>query len=300
MLREVRRDVTEIASVAAWYRVTMTAKRRFEGLVAWITGAGSGIGKALAIELANQGAIVAVSGRRRANLDEVVSAIAAANGKALPVPCDVTDEASLRAAVATIERAHGRIDVVVANAGFSVAGSIRSLTAADWRRQLDTNVTGAALTAAASLDALEKTKGRMVFVASVAAFTPSPRVGAYSASKAALRSLAQTLDIELHGSGVSVTIIHPGFVESEIAQVDNSGKHDATRVDKRPKNLMWPADRAARVMADAIWSRKLEFVFTGHGKVGAFVGQHLPGVLRFAMTRDGAKRATQNATKDAG
>lgn len=276
----------------------MAAKRRFDGLVVWITGAGSGIGKALAIELAAQGAIVAVSGRRRANLDDVVSAIAAASGRALPVPCDVTDESSLASAVKTILRELGKIDVVVANAGFSVAGPIRALSADDWRRQLDTNVVGAALTAKVSLDALTETKGRMVFVASVAAFTPSPRVGAYSASKAALRSLGQTLDIELHGTGVSVTIIHPGFVESEIAQVDNSGKHDPSRVDKRPKNLMWPADKAARVMASAIWSRKLEFVFTGHGKVGAFVGQHLPGVLRFAMTRDGAKRATKNATKD--
>lgn len=276
----------------------MAAKKRFDGLVAWITGAGSGIGKALAIELARQGATVVVSGRRRANLDDVVRAIEAVPGKALPVPCDVTDEGSLASAVKTIERELGRIDVVVANAGFSVAGPIRSLTAADWRRQLDTNVIGAALTATHALEALEKTKGRIVFVGSVSAFTPAPRVGAYSASKAALRSLGQTLDMELHGSGVSVTLIHPGYVESEIAQVDNAGKHDAARVDKRPKNLMWPADRAARVMASAIWSRKHEFVFTGHGQVGAFIGQHLPGVLRFAMTRSGTKKRVTQLTKD--
>lgn len=275
----------------------MAAKKRFDGLVAWITGAGSGIGKALAIELANRGATIAVSGRRRANLDDVVAAIASRSGKALPVPCDVTDESSLASAVRTIERELGRIDVVVANAGFSVAGPIRSLTAADWRRQLDTNVIGAALTATCALDALEKTKGRVALVGSVAAFMPAPRVGAYSASKAALRSLGQTLDIELHGTGVSVTILHPGYVESEIAQVDNEGKHDPSRADKRPKNLMWPADRAARTMADAIWSRDHELVFTGHGKVGAFLGQHLPDVVRFALTRSGAKKRVRSMTK---
>lgn len=275
----------------------MAAKKQFDGLVVWITGAGSGIGKALAIELARQGATIAASGRRRANLDEVVGAISATSGRALPVPCDVTDERSLADAARTIERELGRIDVVVANAGFSVAGPIRSLTAADWRRQLDTNVIGAALTATCALDALEKTKGRIVLIGSVAAFTPAPRVGAYSASKAALRSLGQTLDIELHGTGVSVTIIHPGYVESEIAQVDNAGRHDPARPDKRPKNLMWPADRAARVMAGAIASRKHEFVFTGHGQVGAFVGQHLPGVLRFAMTRSSAKKRVRAMTK---
>lgn len=275
----------------------MAAKKRFDGLVTWITGAGSGIGKALAIEMARQGATIAVSGRRRSNLDEVVRAIEGEGGKALPVPCDVTDEASLASAVATIEKALGRIDIAVANAGFSVGGPIRTLTAADWRRQLDTNVIGAALTATAALDALEKTKGRIVFVGSVAAFTPAPRVGAYCASKAALRLLAQTLDIELHGTGVSVTLIHPGYVESEIAQVDNEGKHDAARVDKRPKNLMWPADRAARVMAGAIAGRKHEFVFTGHGQLGAFIGQHLPGMVRFALTRTGAKKRARQMTK---
>ncbi len=275
----------------------MAAKKRFDGLVVWITGAGSGIGRALAIELARQGATIAVSGRRRANLDDVVHAIEAIAGRALAVPCDVTDETSLADAVRAIGRELGRLDVVVANAGFSVAAPIRALTKDDWRRQLDTNVIGAALTASCALPALEKTRGRVVFVASVSAFVPAPRVGAYSASKAALRSIGQTLDLELAGSGVSVTLIHPGFVESEIAQVDNLGVHDPSRADKRPKNLMWPADRAARVMADAIWARKHEFVFTGHGRVGAFVGQHLPGVLRLAMTRGGAKNRMNEVTK---
>jgi short-subunit dehydrogenase len=101
-----------------------------------------------------------------------------------------------------------------------------------------------------------------------------------------------SLAVELHGTGVSVSILHPGFVESEIAQVDNEGRHDPSRIDKRPKNLMWPADRAAKSMADALASRKREHVFTGHGKVGAFLGQHTPGLLHFAMTRGGAGAVT--------
>ncbi len=273
------------------------ATRRFDGLVTWITGAGSGIGKALALELASRGSIVAVSGRRAGYLEEVAREIEAQGGRALAVPCDVTEEVELEHAVMRIVEELGRLDVAIANAGFSVSGAIRSLSAEDWRRQLDTNVVGAALTAKFAIPALEKTKGRMVLVGSVAAFTPSPRVGAYSASKAALRSMGQTLDIELHGTGVSVTLIHPGFVESEIAQVDNQGRFDASRADKRPKNLMWPADRAARVCANAIHARKHEFVFTGHGKIGAFLGQHTPGVLRFAMTRAGGKKRAESVTK---
>ena len=273
------------------------AARRFDGLVTWITGAGSGIGKALALEFVSRGSVVAVSGRRADYLEEVAREIESKGGKALAVPCDVTEEAEVERAVARIAGELGRLDVAIANAGFALAGSIRTLTAEDWRRQFDTNVVGAALTAKYAVPELEKTKGRIAMVASVAAFTPSPKMGAYSASKAALRSLGQTLDIELHGTGVSVTVIHPGFVESEIAQVDNQGRFDAARVDKRPKNLMWPAERAARVCADAIHARKHEFVFTGHGKLGAFLGQHTPGVLRFAMTRGGAKKRAESLTK---
>lgn len=268
------------------------ASRSLEGKVAWITGAGSGIGRALANELAGRGATVAVSGRRVGNLEEVAKEIERAGGHALAVPCDVTDEDDVARAVAQIVGELGRLDVCVANAGFSVAGSISQLTAEDWRRQLDTNVVGAAVTAKHALPHLEKTHGRIALVASVSAFVQAPKLGAYGASKAALRAIGQTLSLELHGTGVSCTVIHPGFVESEIAQVDNQGRHDPARADKRPKNLMWSAEDAARVMADAIIARKREHVFTAHGKLGAFLGQHAPGLMHFAMTRGpGAKRA---------
>lgn len=263
----------------------------FDGKVAWITGAGSGIGKALALELARRGAVVALSGRRVAHLEEVAREIERAGGRALPVACDVTDEDDVARAVAQIVTELGRLDVCVANAGFSVMAPIAKLSAEDWRRQLDTNVVGAAITAKHALPHLRETGGRVALVASVSAFVPAPNLAAYNASKAALRAIGLTLAAELHGTGVSCTLLHPGFVESEIAQVDNQGRHDASRVDKRPKNLMWPADRAARVMADAIAARKLEHVFTGHGKVGAFVGQHAPGLLHLALTRGPGARS---------
>jgi NAD(P)-dependent dehydrogenase (short-subunit alcohol dehydrogenase family) len=171
------------------------------------------------------------------------------------VTCDVTDEDDVKRAADVVAKELGGMHVAIANAGFSVAGKLENLSAEDWRRQLDTNVVGAAMTCRYSLPHLRETKGRIALVGSVAAFTPAPKIGAYCASKAAVRAMGLSFAIELHGTGVSCSVIHPGYVESEIAQVDNSGRHDAARVDKRPKNLMWPADRAARVMASAIWSR---------------------------------------------
>ncbi len=259
--------------------------KRFDNQVVWITGGGSGIGRSLALAFAGEGASVAVSGRREDRLQEVVRELEAHGAKGLAVRCDVTDEASVAEAVQKVVRTFGGLDVAVANAGFTVAGRIEKLSAADWRRQLDVNVIGTAMTARYAIPHLRERKGRLALVGSVAAMMSSRGIGAYSASKYAVRAIGQTLAIELHGSGVTCTTIHPGFIESEIAQVDNQGRFDASRKDGRPKNLMWPTDRAARVMVDAIAARKREYTFTGHGKVGAFVGRHVPAVLHFGMTR---------------
>jgi NAD(P)-dependent dehydrogenase (short-subunit alcohol dehydrogenase family) len=259
--------------------------RRFDDQVVWITGGGSGIGHALAVAFAREGASVAVSGRREERLTEVVQELESKGGKALAVRCDVTDEASVAEAVRKVTRTFGGLDVAVANAGFSVAGRIEKLSAADWRRQLDVNVIGAAMTARYAIPHLKARKGRLVLVGSVASMMSTPGFGAYSASKYAVRAIGQALAVELHGTGVTCTTIHPGYIESEIAQVDNQGRFDSAREDKRPKNLMWPADKAARTMVDAIARRKREYTFTGHGKVGAFAGRHMPGLLHFSMTR---------------
>jgi NAD(P)-dependent dehydrogenase (short-subunit alcohol dehydrogenase family) len=273
-------------------------KRRFEGQVAWITGGGSGIGRALALHLAEEGATVAVSGRRQDRLDEVVDAIRAADGRALAVPVDVTDETSVEAAAARVVGELGRMDVVLANAGFSVGGRVEALSAEDWRRQLDTNVVGLAVTAKHALPHLRERRGRLGLVGSVAGLAAFPGFAAYHASKYAVRAIGQCLAGEVHGSGVSVTLLHPGFVESEIGQVDNHGKLRAERPDPRPARLMWTAPRAAAVMTHALWRRRRELVFTGHGKLAAFLGQHFPGLVHLLVTRGRAwsrRRARRRA-----
>jgi NAD(P)-dependent dehydrogenase (short-subunit alcohol dehydrogenase family) len=259
--------------------------KRFDNKVVWITGGGSGIGRALALAFATDGASVAVSGRREDRLQEVVQELEAAGAKGLAVRCDVTDEASVAEAVRKVVRTLGGLDVAVANAGFSVAGRIEKLSAADWRRQLDVNVIGTAMTARYALPHLRERKGRLALIGSIASMMPTPRVGAYAASKYAVRAIGQALAVELHGSGVTCTTIHPGYIESEIAQVDNQGRFDPSREDRRPKNLMWPSDRAARVMVDAIAKRKREYTFTTHGKAGGFAGRHMPGLIHFGLTR---------------
>jgi NAD(P)-dependent dehydrogenase (short-subunit alcohol dehydrogenase family) len=258
---------------------------KFDGKVAWITGGGSGIGRAIALELASEGASVAVSGRRADKLDVVVQEIAARGVKAIAVPCDVTEDGACAAAVERIVREMGSLDVAVANAGFGVVGKLSELPLEDFKRQFDVNVFGLMATVQAAVPELRKTDGRLGLLGSIAAMVPLAGNGAYSASKYAVRAIGQTLAIELHDTGMSCTLLHPGFVESEIAQVDNQGQHHPGAKDKRPEKLMWPADKAAKSCVRALYKRKREHVFTGHGKVGAFLGRHAPGLVHFASTR---------------
>jgi NAD(P)-dependent dehydrogenase (short-subunit alcohol dehydrogenase family) len=258
---------------------------RFGDQVVWITGGGSGIGRELALAFAREGADVAVSGRRQDRLEAVAREIGDLGRRGAAVVCDVTDPTTVEAAVTEVVAKLGRIDVAVANAGYAVSGFIESLSAEEWRRQLDVNVVGSATTVRCVLPELRKTQGRMVLIGSVAGFMGAPKSGAYVASKFAIRGLGATLSTELHGSGVTCTTIHPGYVASEIAQVNNQGQFVPEREDRRPAALIWPTDKAARVMIRAIHRRHREYVFTGHGKIGAFLGRHFPWVIHLLLVR---------------
>lgn len=259
----------------------------FEGKVIWITGASSGLGKFMAFEFAKQKGILVLSARRNSELEKVLTEVKKLGGDGICIPCDIFEEQQIESAVSEIISKYGRLDVAIANAGFGIYGKMEKLTAKDWRRQLDGNVTGLALTAKFAIPHLKNSNGRLALIGSVAAYVPNPNTGAYGASKAAVRSIGQTLQLELKGTGVSCTLIHPGFVDSDITRVDNDGVFHPDNKDPRPKNLMWPTDKAAKVMVNAISKRRKSYVFTGHGKIIAFIGQHFPVVARWMIGKLG-------------
>jgi len=253
--------------------------------VVWITGASSGIGKAMAFEWARLGFKVVLSARRKELLEEIALEIRNSDGEALVVPVDIMEEKSIEDAVQRIITTWGRLDIAVANAGFGVFGSIDKLTAKDWNRQLQGNVTGLALTVKYTLPHLKQNQGRIGLVGSVGAYLPNPNVGAYGASKAAVNSIGLTLQVELMGTGVSCTTIHPGFVESEIARIDNEGLWHPERPDPRPSNLMWPTDKAAKVMVKAIMNRRRNYIFTTHGRVFVWMQRWFPSMIRTIVSK---------------
>ena len=253
--------------------------------VVWITGASSGIGKAMAFEWARLGYKVVLSARRKELLEEIALEIKNTGGETLVVPVDIMEEKSIENAVQSIITTWGRLDIAVANAGFGVFGSIDKLTAKDWNRQLQGNVTGLALTVKYTLPHLKQNQGRIGLVGSVGAYLPNPNVGAYGASKAAVHSIGLTLQAELKGTGVSCTTIHPGFVVSEIARIDNEGVWHPERPDPRPSNLMWPTDKAAKVMVKAIMKRRRNYVFTTHGRVLVWLQRWFPNLVRTIVSK---------------
>jgi short-subunit dehydrogenase len=259
----------------------------FSGRSVLITGASSGIGAALALEWARQGADVALAARRVDRLDALARDCQAVGARAVVIPCDVTRDGDCEQAVARTRSALGRIDVVVANAGFGVMGAFEKLALEDYRRQFETNVFGVLRTAHASLAELTATRGRLVVIGSVSGHVASPGASAYAMSKFAVRALSEALRAEWRGRGVSVTLITPGFVDSEIHQVDNRGVHHPDSPDFVPRWLRMPTDRAARLIVRAAARRRREVVITGHGKVAVFLKRHVPWLVAAGIERLG-------------
>jgi short-subunit dehydrogenase len=251
-----------------------------------VTGASSGIGEAIAREYARRGARLVLLARRKERLEALARELP---GGALALACDVDQDGDVERAFAAALREHGRIDVVVANAGFAVSGSVERLPMSEFRRQLETNVYGALRTAKAAIGPLRSTRGRLAIVGSVNGYVSLPGYSAYAMSKFAARALSEALAAELAIDGISVTHVAPGFVASEIRKVDRTGRVRDGAKDPIPSFLVMSAERAARDIVRGIEARKPEVVVTNHGKVFTFLERHVPrlvhGAIRLAAPR---------------
>ncbi len=256
---------------------------QIEEKVAFITGASSGIGAAMAREFARRGANVVLLARRWERLEALALEVRARGRSALTIRCDVTSDGDLEAAVEKTLDKYGRIDWVVANAGFGVAGAVHKLELDDYRRQFETNVFGVVRTVQATREAVIASRGAIAIMGSVMSFLALPAGSPYSMSKHAVRALAASLCAEMARHGVGVTLLAPGFVDSEIRQVDNMGRrHEAAR-EKIPSWLRMDTDKAAVKLVKGILKRKPIVVITAHGKLVVFLERHFPRLVRLLV-----------------
>jgi NAD(P)-dependent dehydrogenase (short-subunit alcohol dehydrogenase family) len=193
---------------------------RLEGQVALVTGAGRGIGRAIALALSDAGAAVAVCARSEDDVTGVAGEIADRRGHALAVRCDVTERQEVEDMVARVEEAIGPVDLLVNNAGqFGPVGPLAATDPGDWWRALEVNLGGPFYCARAVLPGmLARGHGRIVNVSSGVGFAAIPMVSAYVVSKTALFRLSENLAAETRGHGVMVFAIDPGLVRTVMSE----------------------------------------------------------------------------------
>lgn len=187
------------------------------GRVAIVTGASSGVGRAIAELYAEEGAHVALVARSRSSLESLARDIVEAGGSAVAMPADVTSETAIQAVVTETVRRFGALDVLVNNAGVTTRLPTVELPLETWKQVIDVNVTGVFICAKAALQVMKPQGwGRIINVGSVAAKSPRPDAVAYTTSKAALEGLTRSLAIDGREFGVTASVLQPGNTQSAL------------------------------------------------------------------------------------
>ena len=214
----------------------MGRDRDLTGRVVVVTGAARGIGAALARRLASAGATLALVGLEPGELAQVCRDCGRG---ASWHEADVTDDAALESAAAGVRTRHGRVDVVVANAGIAIGGPFRHTPASSFSRVIEVNLLGSVATARAFLPALIDSRGYLLQIASLAAMTPVPMVSAYCASKAGVEAFAHSLRAEVAYHGVDVGVAYLSFTDTDM--VRGGDTNDVMRAGR--ERLPYPASR---------------------------------------------------------
>lgn len=192
--------------------------QRFEGKVALVTGAGSGIGRAVSLRLAAEGCKVFCADVGEAALAETCAAATAAGGTARAHPCDVSDEAAVRGMVAACVEAFGRLDHVSNMAGILRFDHFHEIALADFRRVTEVNLYGTFLVCREAIPHLLKTGGNIVNAASTSSLAGLPWGGAYSASKGAVLAMTRTLAVEYGRLGLRANCVCPGDIATPMSK----------------------------------------------------------------------------------
>ncbi len=229
-----------------------------------ITGASSGIGGALAVELAKRGARLGLVARRAEALSEIADGITAAGGQAVILPADVRDADSLRAAAEQLSSEIGPVDVLIANAGIGPTRDGSDLNAKEVSDVININVIGAANSVAAVLPHMVAAgQGHLIVISSLAAYRGLPGSAAYCASKAAVSTFFESLRLDLEPKGIAVTIIHPGFIKTPLTsgreaqmpflmELDDAVQKIVRAIERRKKSYAFPWQLASIVRAGMV------------------------------------------------
>ena len=244
----------------------------FNDNVVIITGASSGIGKELALQLAKQGALLSLAARDIKRLEEVAEECMKSGAEVIAVQTDVTEKEQCKNLIEKTAAEFGRINTLINNAGISMWAKFDEIKDLDlFKKIMDVNYLGSVYCTYYALPYLKKSDGRIVAVSSLTGKVGVPTRTAYSASKHAMIGFFDSLRIELMDTNVSVTVINPGFVTSEV-------RERALGVDGKPvgkshldESKIMSAEECAKQIIDAAAKRKRELVMTTRAKIGMWI-----------------------------
>jgi NADP-dependent 3-hydroxy acid dehydrogenase YdfG len=219
--------------------------------VAWITGASSGIGRGVALEMARRGWTVAVSARREAELEALAAEATGMSGRIIAHACDVTDAAAVVRAVTAIERTHGPIALAFFNAGIAPYIRAPDIDLAAFRQVVDVNIMGVVNGLAAVMPGMSERKiGQIAVNASIAGYGGLPKSAAYGATKAAMINMCEALKFDCDNLGLTLQLVNPGFVETPLTDQNDF-----------PMPFLMKNEDAARRVCDGFANGGFEITF---------------------------------------
>jgi len=253
----------------------------FNDRVAVITGASSGIGYELALQLADQGAWLVLAARRQERLEELAEKCRSRGGRALVVPTDVSEEAQCKNLIEHTVMEFKRIDTLFNNAGITIWAKFEDMqTLLPFEKVMKVNYLGSLYCTYYALPFLKESRGRIVAVSSMAGKTGVPYRSGYSATKFALVGFFETLRIELARYGISVTIIYPDFVKTDtrLRAFGADGKPLLDRPMREGKSMM-TVEECGQIILNATAKRRREVVMSLRGRVAQWIKLIAPGIV---------------------
>ncbi len=251
-----------------------------------LTGATSGIGRAMCLQLAEAGAYLVMAARNETALQAMVEACDHKGGKAQAVVTDVTVEADCQNLVAQAMARYGRLDVLVNNAGLSMWSRVDEMQDLDLLRTImAVNYLGSAYCTYYALPHLKQSAGRIGVIASLTGRVPVPTRAGYAASKIAMTRFHESLRVELHGTGVSVTVVFPDFVATDIRSHSRGPDNKPLGYSPAQEYRMMTAPRCAELALNAIARRRRGTILSLRGNAAVFTKQIWPGVVDMIARR---------------
>ena len=250
-----------------------------QGKVVVITGASSGIGKALACHFASKGSKVMLAARSGDKLKEICDDIKKNGGEAAYCITDVTSENDCKGLMISAVERYGKIDVLINNAGISMRALFNDAEIKVIKSVMNINFWGTVYCTKYALPHILKTKGSIVGVSSIAGLVGLPARTGYSASKFAMRGFLETLRVENLKTGVHVLMAYPGFTASNIRNTALTADGSVQGESPRDEGKMMTAEEVAAHIYNAVKKRKRTLILTTEGKLTAFISKFFPALM---------------------